>query len=262
MNYQVIVCDDESIIAKNIAKQVNIAWENVQDENERFKNKTLDISLVANSFEEVVGYIVAQDVKNAIYFLDIEIGKDENSKTGVDLADFIRSRDANAQIVFVTAYDKYAPLTYERRVGAIDYINKNQISNEIIKRLTQTLLDCIEKIDENSINIVQYFSFKWGRQYQKIRVKEIYYLESSSSSNHKVNLVFANGESEFSGSITKIADKNDFWLKISQSCLINPDNVKKVDFKKKEIFFPDGSSVFYSRSNTKKVIEKFRPNKY
>ena len=261
MNYQVIVCDDEPIIVQNIANQVNIAWENIQDENERFKNKSLDVSLVANSFEEVVGYVVAQDVKNAIYFFDIEIGKDGNSKTGVDLADFIRSRDANAQIVFITAYDKYAPLTYERRIGAIDYINKDQASEQIVKRITQTLLNCADKVDESIENKVQYFSFKWGRQYQKIKISEIYYLESSSL-NHKVDLVFSSGESKFSGTISKIESENNYLLKISQPCLINPANVQKIDFKNKEIFFPDGSSVYYSRSNAKKVIEKFKPNKY
>ncbi|MBP2058808.1 two-component system response regulator AgrA [Lactobacillus colini] len=256
MNYRLIVCDDEPAIARNIADQITVAWENIQDENEQFKNKSLELSLVATSFEEVAGYIVAHDVKNAIYFLDIEISKDKSSKTGVDLADFIKSRDENSQIVFVTAYDKYAPLTYERRIGAIDYINKNQHSECLIKRMTQTLLDCVENINENIDDTVQYFSFKWGRQYQKIKVSEIYYLESNNL-NHKLNLIFASGESEIKGAIKTIDKENDFLMKVSQSCLINPNNVQRIDLDEKKIFFPDGSSVYYSRSNTNKIIERF-----
>lgn len=72
------------------------------------------VTFVANDFAQAVGYIVTNDIKNGIYFLDIELSRDSKAKNGVDLAEFIKKNDENAQIIFVTAYDKYAPLTYRR----------------------------------------------------------------------------------------------------------------------------------------------------
>ncbi|MCD5579342.1 response regulator [Lactobacillus delbrueckii subsp. lactis] len=122
MEYKVIVCDDDASLAESLAQRIVYASENLSDDNENYRQSKVELALVANSFEEVAGYLVANETTNALYFLDIELNK--GIKTGVDLAEFVRSRDPNAQIIFVTAYDKYAPLTYRRRIGAIDYINK------------------------------------------------------------------------------------------------------------------------------------------
>ena len=91
--------------------------------------------------------MVAKDIHNAIYFLDIELSQNSEAKNGVDLAEFIKKQDPNAQIIFVTAYDKYAPLTYRRRIGAIDYINKALDQNDMMKRLEETITGAIQSIN-------------------------------------------------------------------------------------------------------------------
>ena len=51
-------------------------------------------------------------------FLDIELSRDKADRDGIDLAEFIRQRDPNAQIIFITAYENLAAMTYRRRTGA------------------------------------------------------------------------------------------------------------------------------------------------
>lgn len=135
LEYKVIVCDDDASLAESLAQRIVYASENLSDDNENYQQSKVDLALVANSFEEVAGYLVANETTNALYFLDIELNK--GIKTGIDLAEFIRSRDPNAQIIFVTAYDKYAPLTYRRQIGAIDYINKELPSAAFMQRLKE-----------------------------------------------------------------------------------------------------------------------------
>lgn len=250
MEYKVIVCDDDASLAESLAQRIVYASENLSDDNENYRQSKVDLALVANSFEEVAGYLVANETTNALYFLDIELNK--GIKTGIDLAEFIRSRDPNAQIIFVTAYDKYAPLTYRRRIGAIDYINKELPSAAFMQRLKETLQAAFDNLYLLSHVNHQYFSYKCGRYLQRVSASEIYYIENSTM-QHKVHLVAANGDSEFKNNISKLDEENDFLLKVSQSCVINPDNVVSVDLAKRYVTFPNGDIVYFSRDKKKQI---------
>jgi two-component system, LytTR family, response regulator AgrA len=250
LEYKVIVCDDDASLAESLAQRIVYASENLSDDNENYQQSKVDLALVANSFEEVAGYLVANETTNALYFLDIELNK--GIKTGIDLAEFIRSRDPNAQIIFVTAYDKYAPLTYRRRIGAIDYINKELPSAAFMQRLKETLQATFDNLYLLSHVNHQYFSYKCGRHLQRVSASEIYYIENSTM-QHKVHLVAANGDSEFKNNISKLDEENDFLLKVSQSCVINPDNVVSVDLAKRYVTFPNGDIVYFSRDKKKQI---------
>ena len=142
MKYPVIICDDDKTLANN----VKYAAENLVEDNTAYENVEISVEQVANTFEQVVSYVVAKDIQNAIYFLDIELSQNSEAKNGVDLAEFIKKQDPNAQIIFVTAYDKYAPLTYRRRIGAIDYINK-ALDQKEMERLEETITGAIQSIN-------------------------------------------------------------------------------------------------------------------
>ncbi|WP_270237920.1 LytTR family transcriptional regulator DNA-binding domain-containing protein, partial [Lactobacillus delbrueckii] len=47
--------------------------------------------------------------------------------------------------------------------------------------------------------------------------------------------------------------ENDFLLKVSQSCVINPDNVVSVDLAKRYVTFPNGDIVYFSRDKKKQI---------
>lgn len=174
-NYPIIVCDDDHDLANQLATNINSSIQNLSDDNSSYSELKERVTFVANDFAQAVGYIVANDIKNGIYFLDIELSQQSEAKNGVDLAEFIKKQDENAQIIFVTAYEKYAPLTYRRRIGAIDYISKNLSSDEIIQRLEETLRGAID----NLTNMIKYgnrnFKYKIGRNVFKVSENEVIY---------------------------------------------------------------------------------------
>lgn len=47
--------------------------------------------------------------------------------------------------------------------------------------------------------------------------------------------------------------ENDFLLKVSQSCVINSDNVVSVDLAKRYVTFPNGDIVYFSRDKKKQI---------
>lgn len=256
MKYSVIVCDDDEVLAKNLAKNIKYAVSNFTDDNPVYENIEINLELVANTFEQVVSYVVANDIQNAIYFLDIELSQNSKAKNGVDLAEFIKKQDPNAQIIFVTAYDKYAPLTYRRRIGAIDYINKALDSREMMQRLEETLTGAVQSINNLMKSGRKELIYKIGRRVNKVEDTTIYYLENSTS-QHKVNLITETGVAEFRSNISKINEENDFLVKVSQSCVVNPNNINSIDFSKKTIKFPNGDEVVFARSCRKTVVNKY-----
>lgn len=259
MKYSIIICDDNKLLATDLSDKIQIALQNMLDNNAIYRKSEFNIDLIANTFEQVVSYVVAKDIQNAIYFLDIELSQNSEAKNGVDLAEFIKKQDPNAQIIFVTAYDKYAPLTYRRRIGAIDYINKALDQNDMMKRLEETITGAIQSINNLTKSGRKELVYKVGRRINKVEDTNIYYLENSPT-QHKVTLITETGSAEFRSNISKISDENDFLVKISQSCVVNPNNIDSIDFSKKTITFPNGDEVIFARSFKKHV--KNLLNKY
>ena len=252
MKYSIIICDDNKLLATDLSHKIQIALQNMLDNNEIYRKSEFNIDLIANTFEQVVSYVVAKDIQNAIYFLDIELSQNSEAKNGVDLAEFIKKQDPNAQIIFVTAYDKYAPLTYRRRIGAIDYINKALDQNDMMKRLEETITGAIQSINNLTKSGRKELVYKVGRRINKVEDTNIYYLENSPT-QHKVTLITETGSAEFRSNISKISDENDFLVKVSQSCVVNPNNIDSIDFSKKTITFPNGDEVIFARSFKKHV---------
>ena len=73
MKYSIIICDDNKLLATDLSHKIQIALQNMLDNNEIYRKSEFNIDLIANTFEQVVSYVVAKDIHNAIYFLDIEL---------------------------------------------------------------------------------------------------------------------------------------------------------------------------------------------
>ena len=258
--FPIIVCDDDEDLANQLAKNINASIQNLTDDNESYTKLDECVTFVANNFAQAVGYVVANDIKNGIYFLDIELSRESEAKNGVDLAEFIKKNDENAQIIFVTAYDKYATLTYRRRIGAIDYISKAMSSDKIIQRIEETLRNAIDNLS-NRIKFGQRdFTYKIGRRICKVAEDNVLFIEHSTA-QHKVHLVTEHGEVEYKGNISQIDQENPFLVKVSQSALVNPKNIGAIDTKERTIIFNDDQIVSYSRAYkavVKTLVAKFK----
>lgn len=67
-------------------------------------------------------------------------------------------------------------------------------------------------------------------------------------------MVTETGESEFKGTITHLDQENAFLMKVSQSFLVNPENIAAIDLSNRIISFPNGDEVSFSRDRKKLLI--------
>ena len=242
MKVPVIICDDNLNMTVKLEKMLLISQE-LLNENEYGNQVILDI-FKAKSFEEAYEYVVKNYIIFGLYFLDIELNDGKSKKTGIDLAEQIKKIDDQAKIIFVTNYQELAYLTYERRVGAVDYIIKTD-NFDMQKRLNETL----EKVMTNYTQlrkIEDTISYKLGTRIMTIDLDKVLYIETATVP-HKLNIVKDNGVSFISGNLKKFEEDNSKLLRISQSCLINPKKVSQVDISKNEVIFLNGDIQKYSR---------------
>lgn len=239
---EIIICDDDEVLANKLAENVKFALKNIKEDYLNYRDKVTDVKVFTDSLR-IIGYTQVTDISDAIFFLDIELDQGQN---GVDIAEQIRQDNPNAQIIFVTAYDKYAPLTYRKRIGAIDYINKSESDAIIMKRLNETLLNAFESLEKAKKIKDKQFVYKVGRRTQRINQSDVLYVMNSTI-QHKVVMVSKHGEADFRSNVSKIETENPFLMRISQSCLVNTSNISSIDLAKKIIRFSTGQEVKYSR---------------
>lgn len=236
--YKIIICDDDINQATNISLRVGIAVSMVP-----FDDQDIDYEIVkiATKYQEVLNYLDKLELDGGIYFLDIELDDNYN---GVNLAAEIKKRDERAQIIFITAYNEYMPMTFERRIGAVDYINK--IDSHFQERLNETVRSALSRLLTENTPKKRIFIYHVGRQTKKISVDEISYI-STTKAPHKLLLVGPHIEAQFVGDIKHVDEENDFLVKISQSCLVNPENIQSVDLRGHTIVLTNGENIKFSR---------------
>lgn len=256
--YGIIICDDEKDQVRRIHDLVKYAIWSLEDTADS-KDKKFKITLKANSYIEVADYLEDNKVDSGVYFLDIELSKDKADRDGIDLAEFIRQKDPNAQIIFITAYENLAAMTYRRRTGALDFITKNDSDEVLQKRLNETLSLAARRIRESHAIKKMTFSYKMGRRIINENINDVLYIITTPKS-HRLKIVTVNGMGEFTGDIKKLEAENDFLEKISQSCLANPGNIVEINLSTRIISFKDGyKETFPRRSKVKmkSLIKKY-----
>ena len=256
--YEIIICDDEIDQVRRIHDLVKYAIWSLEDSADS-KDKEFKITLEANSYIEVADYLEDNKVESGIYFLDIELSKDRADKDGIDLAEFIRQKDSNAQIIFITAYENLAAMTYRRRTGALDFITKDDNDELLQKRLNETLSLAVRRIRESHAIKKMTFSYKMGRRIINENINDILYIITTPKS-HRLKIITVNGMGEFTGDIKKLEVENDFLEKISQSCLANPNNIVEINLSTRFVLFKDGYKETFprrSKARMKSLIKKY-----
>lgn len=239
--YPIVMCEDNQIQLQ----QLDTLIENYI----LFHSNLFKVELKAPNPDQVIDYLNEESPENGIYFLDIDLQADID---GIQLAEEIRKKDVQAEIIFVTTHDELAPLTLKRKVAALDFIEKDQPLDDYRKELYDSLDYAKKIIDETRTVQKKGFSFEVGSQVYNLDKSEVIFLEASDIP-HRLNLYSTNGQFEFYGKLTELEKKYSFLFRISRSCLINPENIHHVDFSIREIGFIDGTTRKFSIGKSKKL---------
>lgn len=242
---KVVICDDDPKQVAVLAKMIETA--------SLFIDERVEIGLAGQSSQEVTEYLDQEKPYKGIYFLDIDL-KENDNQAGLDLAEKTQEVDPEGQIIFVTTHAEMALLTFERRIGALDYIVKDENLSNLQARITDTLKLALDRLSKLNVMEKQTFSYKLGRLVKNINIDDVYYI-ATTQFPHKLDLVARGTRAEFVGNLTQVLEKTDFLVQVSQSFLVNPKNIVEVDLKKRTILLENGEEIKYARSAGKRMKE-------
>ena len=240
----IYLCEDDTTQAAYIKKLIEAASIIESDEQCTYK-----LVFTSNSYTEMIDYIQNNNINGGIYFLDIEL---EDTANGIDLAEEIKQHDSAAQIIFITSHSEMAVTTFERQIGALDYIMKTDSKESLQKRITNDLSRASKKIRELETTEERMFTYQIGSSFYRIPKNSIYYF-STTPFPHRLKLVSTNEIAEFTGDIKNIESRLDGFIKASQSYLVNPINIKEINSKSRVILFNNGDEIKYSFSAARRI---------
>ena len=125
---RIVIVDDDMIFSETIEKTINYFYGQIKE----------PVSVKQYSKGSILLDELSKGRSYDIYFLDVEIPEID----GLELARRIKSIEADADIVFVSAYTKYAVPSY--KIRAAYYILKEEYKVEIpaiLRRIRQERLD-------------------------------------------------------------------------------------------------------------------------
>lgn len=234
--YKALIVDDEAE-ARDLLENLLLDLEDVE------------VVAKAESVDEALHFILTDEPD--LIFLDIEMpGKD-----GFDLISEMRNYNVKAEIIFVTAFNKYAIKAI--KASAFDYLLKPVDPEELLLSFVrfkneQKEIDFREKIEGlfDALKSQSKIRFNFRSESIYVDPSEIIYIRAEG--NYSV-LYLENGGSETItnniGKLEELLQCNKF-IRISRSVIINKDFPAKIDRKQKRCYLLNNDIDYqFSMSN-------------
>ncbi len=203
----------------------------------------LDMQLVLDAGDP---YVLLEKVKTSqntgIYFLDIDLHSDMN---GMKLAQQIRLSDPRGFIIFITAHSELSFMTFQYRVEAMDFVLKDN-PGEMKVKIKECLVSALERYTLQTSKIHKVYTIETGGRKISIDYNDIFFFETSSNV-HKIILHAKDRQIEFNGTMKELAGAlDDNFVRCHRSFLVNKNNIKEADAKKRMIYFNNGETCLMS----------------
>lgn len=214
------------------------------------ENYDMEMGVVTDNPDDILEEISKKN-NVGLYFLDVDLKRDMN---GIELAEKIRKIDPNGFIVFITTHAEMSYLTFIYKIEAMDFIIKDNFK-DVRNRVEECIAYANEKYSNK--NNLEVFSIKSEDKIINIEYKDILYFETSQTI-HRIIVHCKNRQVEFYGKMKELekeVEKYNF-CRCHTSFLVNKDNIKEFDKKKRLVYMNNGDVCLVSVRGVKALIDK------
>ncbi len=233
MHYFIILDDDHSH-NEFVVKKLNHIIQNLKQEAK--------VVLYTTNPNEVLHYSARNKVRKNIYLLDVDV---KDSLTGIDVAARIRSQEANAYIVFISAHPEYVMPCLKTKI--FDYLIK-PVSIETLENCIGAIIN--DFIQTSKKRELPKLSIKSGFELYHIPLEEIVYMEKYG---HLLVVHTITSRIEGSESLDKMEQKLDMdnFFRCHKSYIVNIAFISHIDYQNNIIFLKNGEKCMVSKRNKK-----------
>lgn len=231
-------------------------------------SKHEDIHVVGIAYDGISGIEIIKKEKPNAVFLDINMPV----KSGTEVAKIVKEFNDSIDIIFVTAYEKYAVKAFE--LHALDYVLKPFVEERInitinrlinkwyktkieVEKIPNMLNEIIDKIDKDK-KLVKKIPCERKGKIILVDVKDIYYCYIQEDRTY---VKTQNDKYTIGCNLYQIEKKTNFF-RCHRSYLVNMDNIKEFyswfnGTYKLVMDDEQKSEIPISRNNVKKLKEYF-----
>lgn len=188
--------------------------------------------------------VIIEPHDTKVYLLDIEL----TGHDGLEIASEIREQEDNSYIVFVTSHPEWQNDIFHSRLEAIDYISKRTNYQD---RLEETIRYILNRKVRNKT-----FEFSYNHTTYRVLYKDITYIEKDPLVSRCI-IHFVNDKPKYvKKSLTSLeSELKPLFFRTHKACLVNLDNISKVEYADSIIHFKNGESTPLLSSNNKKELK-------
>lgn len=214
------------------------------------ENFDMELTLSTSDPYDILTYLEHSPGTRGVYFLDVDLGQDIN---GIQLGAYIRDKDLNGKIVFITTHSELLVLTFTYKVEAMDYILKDNptvIQTKVYEALIQAQkhYQREDKLDHQRIKLTI------ANQVRVFPLDDVMFIETSPTP-HKLVLHLTNSTVEFYGKITDMPQQSPYLLISHKSYVVNIQNIRRIDKTNRKLTMKNGEHSFYSIRKLKQIEE-------
>lgn len=223
----------------------NFMKKNINGINRALVNCDIDYRILKfESYSDALDNIIHTKVMKKIYVLDVEM----KDVSGIEVASRIREDDFDSIIIFVTAYDKYHNDVFYSRLMVLDFICKYKGYED---RLRDDIVASLKILYRQRT-----FIFSYNHVVYRIPYGNICYIEKEPLIKRCV-IYTINGKFNIAKSLNWIEPRlGAGFVRTHQSCLVNVDNIKNIDFCSNVITFKCGLSTNLLANKKKKEVKE------
>lgn len=206
------------------------------------------ITLSTHNPYDIINYLDNHPNAKGVYFLDVDLGHD---LTGIQLGSYIREKDLDGKIIFITTHSELLILTFTYKVEALDYILKDDV-DIVQQRIYEALLQAQKHYQTGTVPEKNRLKLKIGSQVRIFSLEDIMFIETSPIP-HRLILHLKNSTLDFYGKINEIDKLSPDMFRTHKSYVVNTKNIQSIDKINREIFMINGETCLLSVRQLKKL---------
>lgn len=190
-------------------------------------------------FEE----IIREPFDTKIYLLDIELP----GIKGLEIASEIRKQDDDSYILFITSHPECKNDIFFSRLEAIDFIPKQYRYEDRVQETIEYILD--RKIRNKTL------TFTYNYTTYKVPFKDITFIEKDPLLSRCIIHFMNDKPKSIKRTIKSLEEElHPLFFKTHKSCVVNLENISKVEYANSTIYFKNGeSTTLLSPANKKEL---------